>query len=174
VSNYLYLVQCNECFKIGVAGNVEARLVALQTGNPYQLVVRSCYEYENASTVEQSLHQKYASKRVSGEWFQLDSADLTQFDQICELLGGKKNSQLTTVTEEATEEAELIGEITSEETSTLSKFDFEQMFRDGWRIETSGKNDRRYWIWRRGSGSNRKSIYGGRVKDIPQQFRPTE
>ena len=166
MSNFLYLIKCNEFFKIGVAGNVESRLAALQTGNPYQLSLESCYEFDNASIVEQCLHQKFSTKNESGEWFSLDKADLQQFEQICNLLNGKKSTETVAISKEDTEEADLIGEIISKETQTPDKFDFEKMMRDGWRIERNHK----YWLWRRGSGNNRESMYGGRVDDLPEQF----
>jgi len=171
MSNYLYLVKCNEFYKIGVAGNIESRLAALQTGNPYQLLLQSCYEFENAGIVEQCLHQKFDVKHTAGEWFELTDADLTQFEQICAMLGGVKHSEFSTISEEATEEAEVMAEIISEESSKLNKLDFDQMINDGWRIEVYSRGDDKYWLWRKGSYSNRKSTYGGRFEDLPEQFK---
>ena len=106
MNNYLYLIQCNEFFKIGVANNVETRFAMLQTGSPYPMSVQRCYEYENASIVEQCLHQKFDAGRVRGEWFVLNSADLEAFGVLCELLGGQKYS----ISENALARAEAAGE----------------------------------------------------------------
>jgi len=167
MSNYLYLIRCNDFFKIGVAGNVASRLAVFQTGNPYPLEVHSCYEYQSAGIVEAVLHQKFNPDNITGEWFKLDSRDLADFEQICNLLGGRKETVLVSVSEEATAEAEAIAEIISEDSSGYDVAEFEQMIAAGWRVEVNQRGTS--WNWRRGSGSNRKTRYGGMFDRLPPE-----
>lgn len=61
MSNYLYVVRCNNFCKIGIATDVESRLAAMQTGNPYQLTVEIACEFGSHGALEQCLHQKFAA-----------------------------------------------------------------------------------------------------------------
>lgn len=108
--SYVYLIQSNEFFKIGITYDVSSRLSQLQTGNPNALVVKSCYEFSNAQAVEAVLHQKFASVRKHGEWFRLADKDIQDFGEICTMLGGVYFSPDTLVssskdTENAEEES---------------------------------------------------------------------
>lgn len=65
----LYLILSNNSYyKIGIANDVSGRIASLQTGNPNALVLIACYDFPNAGIVEKTLHQKYSSQRVRGEW----------------------------------------------------------------------------------------------------------
>lgn len=58
--------------KVGVAGDVVRRLVALQTGNPAPLYLLTCRAFPNpdAYRAEASVHELFARFRLSGEWFE--------------------------------------------------------------------------------------------------------
>lgn len=90
---YVYLIKSKysytEVYKIGIANDPQSRLAQLQTGNPYKLEIISCYGFEDASMVEKSLHQAYKSQRLQGEWFELNTVQVGQFETICDLLGGR-------------------------------------------------------------------------------------
>ena len=111
---YLYLIECQNLYKIGVAHDVVNRLATLQTGNPFQLRVVDCYEFANAEVVERGLHQKFSLIRKRGEWFALNQGDLSQLNEICVLLGGNRVEIKDIVGEEevaiAEEEQEIISE----------------------------------------------------------------
>ena len=62
---YLYLIKCQQYYKIGVANDVESRLAQLSTGNPFPLEVEIVYLFDNAEVVERALHQKFKVKGVS-------------------------------------------------------------------------------------------------------------
>lgn len=64
---FIYLIQSQEFFKIGVAQDVRNRLASLQTGNPNELVVISCWEFPNAEIVERCVHQRFDGVRKRGE-----------------------------------------------------------------------------------------------------------
>jgi hypothetical protein len=61
--------------KIGISGDVKSRLAGLQTASPEELIIRyilTCKNQESAYKVERLLHKKYADRRLSGEWFDIN------------------------------------------------------------------------------------------------------
>ena len=69
-SGFVYLVGCNEFYKIGVSKtSVESRLAALQTGNPYPLSILFYKRVKNAYRAESHLHNEYCEFWHTGEWF---------------------------------------------------------------------------------------------------------
>jgi len=135
------------------------------------VTLSSYYEFENAAPIEQSLRQKFGDKHARGEWYRLDQVDLSQINQICELLGGSKRTDITTISEEAVEEADVIGEIASEITSDLSRSDIEKLISEGWRLERKPQRNksgatREYYVLRLESKKDgkrhRPSIYLGK------------
>lgn len=164
--SYIYLIQSVEFYKIGIANDVESRLSQLQTGNPNELAIVSCYEFPNVQAVETVLHQKFNSFRKLGEWFHFYSKEVKQFDEICEMLGGVRYSPNSVISDQSeVEEAEEIQETAMTEGA---KFDYAQMFADGWRMETVNENGKkRNWVWRRGNDTSRKTMYGGSMNSLP-------
>lgn len=71
---HIYFVESGEGgpIKIGVAIDVTARLKDLQVANPIplRLLVSIRGDYDD----ERSLHRRFASERISGEWFRGDGA----------------------------------------------------------------------------------------------------
>lgn len=112
----LYLIECQEFFKIGIANDVLRRLESLATGNPFELRLVAIYGYENAQIVEAALHQRFSAQRVRGEWFKLNDDDLNNFHMLCQGLGGEvipvdelsKTSQLPTDDDELFKEEDEI------------------------------------------------------------------
>lgn len=68
-----------EYYKIGISEDYEKRLKQIQSCNPFHISL-SAYIYfetiEQARNMEKELHDKFDSKRINGEWFQLDFNDL--------------------------------------------------------------------------------------------------
>lgn len=162
---YLYLIQSNQYHKIGIANDVRSRLAQLQTGNPVKLQLVTCWGFEDAISVERALHQKYASYRVNGEWFEYEFI-YSEFDRLCEALGGVFLNIAGESDPEDTEEAE---EVQGATNTDGAKFDYVAMFADGWRIEPSssrGKNGV-YWAWRKQVNGKRPYIYGGLISELP-------
>lgn len=168
---YLYLIKSNNHFKIGVASEIEARLRSLQIGNPVELIIHSCFEFGNATYVEQSIHQKFIAKRERGEWFSLNDADLDEFENICTLLGGKKFTYSPSGIDSRDEEED-IAEVISKTPDETPSFDIPAMLGAGWRVEISQlyNGNYRYWYWRQGSASKRHYIPGGRLDDAPEEI----
>lgn len=67
---HIYLLQMgkSDAYKIGYAGNLESRLKALGTANPFLHCVASA-RLHNAKDIEKQLHREYESFRVKGEFF---------------------------------------------------------------------------------------------------------
>ena len=74
---FVYLIKARDLeeYKIGFTkGDIKKRLKNLQTGCPSELVLVDCYESEYATKIESTLHFMLGNKRISGEWFLLDSS----------------------------------------------------------------------------------------------------
>jgi len=121
--------------------------------------------FENADIVEKVIHQRFKESRQRGEWFTLSYEDRQLIHKICFSLGGSAREYTgKDADEEAIEEAEEI----QEEVIVNNKWDFRSMYAEGWRIELINHGGKpRNWIWRRGSTSDRKSIYGGSLSSLP-------
>lgn len=157
---YLYVVRCNEFYKIGIAADVSARISNMQTGNPYPLSVCAYYQFDNPAPVEQAIHQRFSKQWQLGEWFGLTESDLSLIDSICLLLGGIKQK----------EELPEIQNTDDAEDAEVSAAGVNEMIKDGWRIEIKGEGayKGKYYSWRRGSGADRESKPGGKFCDLPK------
>jgi hypothetical protein len=168
--SYVYLIRNGESFlfKVGIAQDVESRLAQLQTGNPVELVVESSYEFPNAEIIEKVLHQKWSSVRTRGEWFDFNTRDVEQFDEICRLLGGVPYSPNADVSSpEDVEEAESL----AEPAEGVTKWDYAAMFADGWCMDIYGNGrtngQGKYWGWRKRKDGQSGYVYGGLIDELP-------
>lgn len=73
--------------KIGRTGNAKKRLAELQIASAEQLVIRGVIK----SNRERQLHEQFASKRMSGEWFRCDD-ELEQY--MSDLFGPHDNIEI--------------------------------------------------------------------------------
>lgn len=69
-STHLYILQCNNRFKIGVTNDIQRRLLSLQTGNPDKIEVVHLEERLNPTKAERYLHRCFQKNRLTGEWFE--------------------------------------------------------------------------------------------------------
>lgn len=77
----LYVIRAGDTgyYKIGITKNdVLLRLKQLQTGNHVKLEVVRCYQVNDMEADEAMIYQRFAHRRVNGEWYELDS--LTDID----------------------------------------------------------------------------------------------
>jgi|SRR6185369_4196111 len=83
-SQIIYIVKCNEFYKIGITDDIRRRMIALQTGNPYEL--KLVKTYRAVSSFEELIHTilTKAKQHVRGEWFQPDTASLELIMEILE------------------------------------------------------------------------------------------
>lgn len=84
----LYIVKCQQFYKIGSTRDINSRMQQLATGNPFDITIEKLYSFKNSEIVERSLHQKFEKQRHRGEWFILDEDSFSDIDNICHLLGG--------------------------------------------------------------------------------------
>lgn len=162
---YIYIIRCQQFYKIGIANDVKSRLAQLSTGNPFPLEVLAVYGFENAESVERALHQRFANTRARGEWFDLNDGDLYDITNVCLLLGGIAGEK-ELPTEDEIQDAEVLAVPTDG-----GKWDFAAMFADGWCMEPSNYSTKRaYWIWRKRRVGESGYIYGGRIADLPHSI----
>jgi len=69
----MYILQAtgSGLIKIGVSKNIEKRLVALQTGSPFKLIVVRLID-KIPFLLEKELHDQLSGYRLHGEWFKED------------------------------------------------------------------------------------------------------
>ena len=67
----VYVLQCGEYVKVGVTGNLRARVAAIQIGNPYPLkvVFAKKVPYVERLNVERAAHARLRKYHHRDEWF---------------------------------------------------------------------------------------------------------
>lgn len=66
-------MKAGDCYKVGIAVDVEKRLKTIQTSNPYHVSLVACRLVEHAEVLESQMHMKLATNSSGGgrEWFSL-------------------------------------------------------------------------------------------------------
>lgn len=163
---YLYLIECREFYKIGVANDVKSRLASLQTGNPIQLSIVTCFGFNNAEVVEKSLHQRFELSRQIGEWFILTDTEIKLLFDLCRNLGGKEfNFNGISTTQDEVEEAEEVQESDDEENFNMEDARY--------RVETrrdSNSGNIRGFAWRERDGRKLVKYIGRRHPRFQEAF----
>ncbi len=84
-SGHVYLMKCGENnYKIGIAKNINNRLLQLQTGNPLNIELIHSFFSKNARSSESRLHQRYAEFKIRNEWFYLMDKHIDEISRISE------------------------------------------------------------------------------------------
>lgn len=78
---WVYVIQLDNddrFVKIGITHNVhpKPRLTAIYTGLPYGFEILGLLKTRIPRKIELEIHQKFISKKVKGEWFNLDQEDI--------------------------------------------------------------------------------------------------
>lgn len=81
---FVYLIKCDDSYKIGVSKKPHNRLNTLQTGTAKKLELIYYKKFDDCYKVEKYLHKTFNDKRISGEWFNLEIRDIDKFYSICE------------------------------------------------------------------------------------------
>ena len=81
---YVYLLQAGPYYKIGASTNVKRRIRQLATLPPFNLHLLCTLHTDDMYGLEQGLHERFAAKRVNGEWFELDQEDVGYIQQLGE------------------------------------------------------------------------------------------
>jgi len=81
---YLMKDHINGAYKIGISNSPEYREKTLQSEKPsIELIESKQFQKRKiAETFERLLHEYFKNKRIRGEWFQLDNADIIDFKLI--------------------------------------------------------------------------------------------
>ncbi len=80
---YLMIDTTNNFYKIGISNKPQYREHTLQSDKP-TIELLCCKAYPTraiAEAIESSLHRVYASKRIRGEWFNLEASDIEVIKQ---------------------------------------------------------------------------------------------
>lgn len=86
-SVYLISAEINgeKCYKIGYTKrNVEDRIREFKTGNASEFEIVDSFQSEWGTRIETLLHRYYKSKKVNGEWFNLNEQDVSEFKDYCQ------------------------------------------------------------------------------------------
>lgn len=67
-SGYVYVLKCENKYKIGYSNNVERRVRELDT-RPFNLSICYTMYNDNAYAVEQELHKRLQAYKDTGEWY---------------------------------------------------------------------------------------------------------
>lgn len=74
-------------YKIGYTRRpIEKRIKEFKTGNASQFYLVDSFESKWGTKIEAQLHKFFRSKKVSGEWFELNSDDLIKFKKDCQMI----------------------------------------------------------------------------------------
>ena len=77
----------NNKYKIGITTRKSIkRLKELQTGNSEQIKVVEEFKSKWFRKIETALHNRYNTKRLKGEWFDLEKEDTQNFISECQSL----------------------------------------------------------------------------------------
>lgn len=100
---HIYLV-CSEIngqklHKIGYTRRtIEQRIKEFKTGNASEIYIVDSFQSEWGTKIESQLHKIYKSKKFEGEWFDLNTEDISNFKQHCQ----KIHENLTLISKENT------------------------------------------------------------------------
>lgn len=73
---HIYVLKSPYGYKIGKTVNMRDRLRLFGVKLPFVNSLEYSFYTDDYTAAERSLHQQFASKRLEGEWFSLDAADL--------------------------------------------------------------------------------------------------
>jgi hypothetical protein len=78
----VYILRCNNLYKISKSDNVARRVAQLIAAMPHETIHVHTIPSDQPIVTEQELHARYADKRYKGDWFELDMFDV---DELCDL-----------------------------------------------------------------------------------------
>jgi hypothetical protein len=85
-TGFVYLLQSpTSAYKIGRSKNPDHRLKTFGIQLPYEVEYLAVIPTDDMYTLESELHERYADKRVNGEWFELDDNDVEYIKSLAEV-----------------------------------------------------------------------------------------
>lgn len=73
---YVYLLAGGGCYKIGRTKDLSKRTEQLAVQLPYRVELVCSLRADDPKALETDLHERFADKRLNGEWFDLSSEDV--------------------------------------------------------------------------------------------------
>lgn len=69
----IYIVECENYYKIGTSGDIERRLRQYQANNPFPVkLIKMYYDIYNPVQIEKWIHLELKEYKHCGEWFKTD------------------------------------------------------------------------------------------------------
>lgn len=78
-SGWVYLVECNGHYKIGVSSQLQVRVEALSKQSPFPYKLIKALFYRDVRSAESKWHARFADQRRRGEWFELSPENVEEF-----------------------------------------------------------------------------------------------
>lgn len=72
----IYLIECHDFVKVGIADKPASRLIELQVGCPYELRLLASFAVRQSAAAERRLHELWKQYEVRGEWFRPPAGEL--------------------------------------------------------------------------------------------------
>ena len=82
---FVYLASGNGSFKIGRSWNLESRESYLTIKLPFPVQIVHAIRAKDCVQAERYWHERFATKRVRGEWFDLTDTDVHEFLDCLEM-----------------------------------------------------------------------------------------
>jgi hypothetical protein len=80
---FVYVLRSSTgAYKIGLARNPQNRLETFTVKLPFEVEYDTLIKTDDMRRLEAELHTRYSHKRINGEWFALDAADLAELRQM--------------------------------------------------------------------------------------------
>lgn len=118
----VYIVQCNQYFKIGKADDIRTRLSGLQSGCPHELTLIATLKRKNAMIAEKQIHEYLKEYRTRGEWFLLSVEQVKTLIKKYKFVRTANPYQTTTNEEFKAKIAEKVNELRNEKEEWQKKY----------------------------------------------------
>jgi hypothetical protein len=108
---YLYLLECEQYYKIGISNNPKIRFTSIRTANPFEVKPVMCiftYDRKKTKQLESMLHSRFKRMQHRNEWFtksfeivnliksKVDNKEIFLFEDFESMYYGVHSSPLNT------------------------------------------------------------------------------
>lgn len=85
-AGYVYLIRAETGqYKIGMSTRIGKRIRFFEIKLPFEIELVHSISCEDCAWTERQLHERYADKRIKGEWFALNADDVEEICRIAAL-----------------------------------------------------------------------------------------
>lgn len=160
----VYVIQCDDLYKLGRAESIKQRFGQFQTANPHplELVVSLKCDYHEATKLERHLHKLYIDKKYRGEWFKFDKEDINSIIDEGQKFLNKTHRRVTKTRAKVSELKQKLAALKLDaRAEMISVFVVEKKMKGG--------NVHKYWqcSWR-GHNKENHSVYLGSCKTMSE------